>query len=312
MVLRSGLEALWDLDLEELFALQQDIALIIENKVQKHIENANGLKSSAIDQALQPSCSSDTEDAEDLLLTQIDPADIPNTLSPKNKGKGKKDKVHASVTEDSSPLKGITERHLNSGQRSNIDGSLPQNKRIKAEVTSTGRQDSRISSVDKKINFNINPITLQPWILEDFRINEHCHIPLTEQQIKIESFYRAVGQPSGIKKEMENKIPIGDDVVLRTPTKCSEITFDNLRNRIESPPGFGRLDFPSTQEGFDDKRKSQEIIKNKTRQRFLEAVNYKIPPYKRLYLFKVNSLNSVVDDNKFHWEIENLSIFSRT
>lgn len=84
-----------------------------------------------------------------------------------------------------------------------------------------------------------------------------------------------------------------------------------MRNRSPSPPGYGRLDFPSTQERADDKSKAQSIIRDKTLYRFLEATNNRVPPMKREFLFKKRELNDVVDDGNFDWTEESLEIFSR-
>lgn len=168
-------------------------------------------------------------------------------------------------------------------------------------------------SKPKKINFNFNPITKKPWILEDFKPN-HEFSGVQRGRKKLEQFYSKVGKPNE---------PITDGMVsssTRYPRNTGErngegnpdFIFDNMRDRSQSPPGYGRMDFPSTQERTDDKIKSQRMIYEKTVYRFQAATDSRIPPFEREYIFKKDALNRAVDDNNFAWDAKRLEVFLRS
>lgn len=152
----------------------------------------------------------------------------------------------------------------------------------------------------KKLDFNINPATLKPWILEDFKPN-HDMISVKRGKKKLAHFYNKVGKPSDNNIELKSQ-----ELEMK---EFDQFQFDNLRQRTDSPPGFGRLDFPTTQERADDKLQSQKIIFEKTKYRFLAAVNNRIPPQEREYLFKKDELNEAVDNAKFTWVEDLLKIY---
>ncbi|CAL9733536.1 DNA endonuclease Sae2p [Monosporozyma servazzii] len=160
----------------------------------------------------------------------------------------------------------------------------------------------------RKLNFNMNPITKKPWILEDFKPNFEV-TRIRRGRKEVEQFYSKVGKPDDDPKDF-----IGKDHSKNPSMKGneSEFIFDNLRQRSRSPPGFGRMDFPSTQERTDDKIKSQKIIYEKTIYRFRCAIDYKIPSYEREFLFKKDIFNKAVDENNFTWSPQKLQIFLRS
>ncbi|CCH61453.1 hypothetical protein TBLA_0E03980 [Henningerozyma blattae CBS 6284] len=149
------------------------------------------------------------------------------------------------------------------------------------------------------INFNVNPITKNPWILEDFKPNDDVN----------PSNFKSHGKSSYEPSERGRKVhPIFMTFEEMRDRHVEEI---HIRERSVSPPGFGRLDFPTTQENKTDREKSREILKNKTIKRFSIACNNSIPPWERKYIFKNNKLNDITDNGDFHWEKENLEVYMR-
>lgn len=160
----------------------------------------------------------------------------------------------------------------------------------------------------KKLDFNMNPITKKPWILEDFKPNFEV-ARVRRGRRKVEQFYSKVGKPDDDPKDFMGNDPYKNP---NMEGNESEFIFDNLRQRSQSPPGFGRMDFPSTQERSDDKIKSQKIIYEKTLYRFQSAIDYKVPPYEREFLFKKDAFNKAVDEYNFTWSPKKLKIFLRS
>lgn len=199
----------------------------------------------------------------------------------------------------------------------NIPNEPEISRKRKHKFSTSSKQETTPSflTYDKKkiqripsIDFNINPLSEKPWILEDFLPNED-KTSVRRGRLKLEKFYEQVGKPMGLANNelnvldgyYENKNSVDDP----------ELAFDNMRQRSKSPPGFGRLDFPSTQERNEDKKKSQEIIKRKTKYRFLMATRNNIPAQERGFLFKKDELNRIIDNGNFTWSDADLKIYER-
>lgn len=162
------------------------------------------------------------------------------------------------------------------------------------------------------VNLSVNPLNKRPWILEDFKRNDDVDSIKRGRKkmktLKLHRFYADGGPPPDSKNFDHQNAQISEDELYNDN---NDYEFDNLRTRSKSPPGFGRLDFPSTQERFDDKQKSQEIIFRKTKKRFILATCNSIPPQERAYVFKSDKLNRLVDNGTFEWSEKELKIFSR-
>lgn len=141
----------------------------------------------------------------------------------------------------------------------------------------------------KIYDFNKNPISKVGWILEDFKPNEQLSYSSTNNKNR-------------------RKLLNFDEMFERNSKKHF---FKNLQVRSSSPPGFGRLDFPTTQERMDDREKAGIALRKKTMERFCMASNHKIPPWERLYLFRNSELNRIVDDGDFVWQEDNLDLYVR-
>lgn len=168
------------------------------------------------------------------------------------------------------------------------------------------RKDSehRVSMSTKTFIFNTNPITSKPWILEDFKPNKDV-TAVKRGKKKLEEFYKKVGKPIDLQED-------DDSINFRNNENTLDsfkMEFDNLRNRTESPPGYGRLDFPTTQEREEDKLASRRILYQKTKHRFLTSINNRIPPQEREFLFRRNEFNEVVDNGYFKWDRSALQIY---
>ncbi|CUS22956.1 LAQU0S07e04038g1_1 [Lachancea quebecensis] len=193
------------------------------------------------------------------------------------------------------------------------------------EWSETENSDANFYSSKKKregapkLDFNTNPFTNKPWIFEDFMVNEAStisrKIQANYESAKVSVFRSAVGQPTSNQKLVLNP-DRGFEMVEESLREANnvfrgEIKFDNLRQRSESPPGYGRLDFPNTQESLMDRMKSREILYNKTKARFIEAVRTDLRPEERHFLFRNQSLNDAVNSGSFLWNQSTLKIFSR-
>lgn len=276
------------------------------------------------------------DDSQDLVLTQY------NTNTNTNMPYGGSQlntqvEEHAFIKENgSSPLKesqDIKLTNLIQARRQNSKNSYHMNNnnnnnRTKPNTTTTGETkgsqdlDSKIPSEPipllmtkhssaKKVNFNINPITKKPWILEDFKPN--CQVTdIKRGRQKLEQFYAKVGKPNQVYPSKQDHCHSNINDLYGLNKSNSEYLFDNLRHRSRSPPGYGRMDFPSTQERTEDKIKSQRIIYEKTLYRFHAATNSMTPSFEREFLFKKDLLNTIVDDNNFTWNEKNLKIFLRS
>ncbi|SMN18517.1 similar to Saccharomyces cerevisiae YGL175C SAE2 Endonuclease that processes hairpin DNA structures with the MRX complex [Maudiozyma saulgeensis] len=154
--------------------------------------------------------------------------------------------------------------------------------------------------IKKKIDFNLNPLTSKPWILEDFKPNRDVSA-VKQGKKRLEEFYKKVGKPAGL--QIDNNT--AENILLDS----FDMSFDNLRQRTDSPPGYGRLDFPTTQEREEDKIASKKIIYKKTLQRYLSSVNYRIPPQEREFLFKREAFNEAVNNSNFEWDPTTLKIY---
>ncbi|QLQ82607.1 hypothetical protein HG537_0H03700 [Torulaspora globosa] len=322
MLLRSKLEVLLELDLLSLLAVQSDVTRLIEQKVVLlGVGKRNG-DECVKDEKLTGEC--EDSDDDEFLLTQFDQIAREKLLN-----KNEIDTV-CKKGDLSSPLKGTQSLPDSLGS---IEGDLqifpPKLKdTVSFEINGRGvlqssntrcvelsprkRQKIKKSRLDdvlkpkSVVSFNLNPLTKKPWILEDFKFNQDLRSVRRGRKkistMKLNNFYEQGGRPPEV--EIFQEAADHDD-----ENSCE---FENLRQRSKSPPGFGRLDFPSTQERVDDKKKSQEIINRKTRHRFLAATRRDVPQQEKQYLFKSDYLNQLVKDGTFEWDEKNLKIFSRS
>lgn len=343
MILRSKLRVLLELDLLSLLAVQNDVTRLIEEKVvlledecrngrcvQPKDENKLVDLESPTKRDSKPSPGEDS-DEDDFLLTQFDQIVREKLLSKGNEAINNIGVEAISKKPDlSSPLKGTqslpdslgsleNDLHIfppkvqelkavevhgrNVLQQSNCR-VLEQSPNKRRRMNRT-RSDSRLEQ-DSVVSLNINPVTEKPWILEDFKLNEDMNSVRRGRKklstVKLNNFYEQGGRPPDVGVAKESTRDFEDE------NNCE---FENLRHRSKSPPGFGRLDFPNTQERVDDKKKSQEIIHKKTKRRFLAAVCREIPQQERQFLFKSEYLNRLVEDGNFEWDDKNLRIFTR-
>lgn len=179
------------------------------------------------------------------------------------------------------------------------------NSLVRLNPAQTNRKENNAMSphirTRKKFDFNLNPLISKPWILEDFKPNKDVSA-VKRGKRRLEEFYKKAGKPMGA--QMEN-----DKVEHPLFDMSFDMPFDNLRQRTDSPPGYGRLDFPTTQEREEDKIASKKIIYKKTMKRFLSSVNYRIPPQEREFLFKREEFNEAVNDSDFKWDPTTLKIY---
>ncbi|EDO17800.1 hypothetical protein Kpol_541p42 [Vanderwaltozyma polyspora DSM 70294] len=342
MRLKSKLEILTELDLDELLNIQHDVTLLIKKKVRKLLIE-NNLEDSISVKKKNETDQGDTCDGElveidnsgvdiqDFILTQIENKkvddrnlksenviqEVKDPLLEKNSYLKKEvrssifpdfssplksyDEVKTSKVEAQSPIKNINYKSINNVKRSLILDDLN-------DEFFNGKASAKR---DKKIyDFNRNPITAKAWILEDFKPNEDklaiARGRKRDDIIKLKKIYKEIGEPPDLIKPEHDSFD-NEDLFIN-----KETDFDNLKTRSRSPPGYGRLDFPNTQERNDDKKKSQEIIFKKTKMRFLQAVRNKIPPQEREFHFKSDELNRIVDDGNFKWDDNKLNIYSRS
>lgn len=276
------------------------------------------------------------DDSQDLVLTQYNTNT--NTYTPYNSSQlNTQVEEQTFIKEDgSSPLKEsqdiILTDVITSGKQNNKNtyhvNNNNSNNKINSKTVTTGKiensQDFTIKipsepiplfktnySPIKKLNFNTNPITKKPWILEDFKPNRQITDVRRGRQ-KLEQFYSKVGRPNQVYPSKQGYHHSNTNNMYELSKNSSEYLFDNLRHRSRSPPGYGRMDFPSTQERTEDKIKSQRIIYEKTLYRFYAATNSMIPSFEREFLFKKDLLNTIVDDNNFTWSETDLKIFLRS
>lgn len=345
MTLRSKLDILLELDLLGLLKVQSDVTRLIEEKVvlleaerrnASIVELRDGDCPSKKNDTRQDdlvSVSGDDSDEDDFLLTQFDQIAREKLLSKATEAReiGEYSRVEqiSKKPELSSPLKGTQSLPDSLGSIENDLQIFPpkmkdvpsfetHGKKILQSSNSQSREASPRKHQGKKklrldsevrhtsvVSLDFNPVTKKPWILEDFRFNEDLNCVRRGRKklstMKLNKFYKQGGRPPGVKDEVASGYNEGEN-------SCE---FENLRHRSKSPPGFGRLDFPNTQERVDDKKKSQEIIHRKTRHRFLAATCCEIPQQERQYLFKSDYLNQLVDNRSFEWDDEKLKIFYR-
>lgn len=153
-------------------------------------------------------------------------------------------------------------------------------------------------SSSEKLNFNINSITKKQWILENFEPNNHI-MNVKRGRQELEPIYSKVGRPSQLyPKRYSTHHPNTSNLQDLNKDNC-EYLFDNLRYRSKSPPDYGRINFPSTQECNEDKGKLQRINYEKTLYRFYTATNYMILPFEREFLFRKDLSNRILEDINF-------------
>ncbi|OXB40949.1 hypothetical protein B1J92_L05918g [Nakaseomyces glabratus] len=263
----------------------------------------------------------DSQDSDDFILTQFDSQDVG---SAKKQSQFEKSSIKpefssplkfSQVSNDSKADNPLPKEvcHANGGDHLSIEKTIPFKRRLDLENIKeydwkwSHHNDKVQNNKQSVLDFNKNPFSKRPWILEDFCPNSNA-IAKKKHEIDFEKFQKKV---SNFIENKTNNAKESDIECAKYEGRLRNIHFDNMRNRSPSPPGYGRLDFPSTQERADDKSKAQSIIRDKTLYRFLEATNNRVPPMKREFLFKKRELNDVVDDGNFDWTEESLEIFSR-
>ncbi|AET41655.1 ssDNA endodeoxyribonuclease SAE2 Ecym_8385 [Eremothecium cymbalariae DBVPG len=169
------------------------------------------------------------------------------------------------------------------------------------------RLDSWDNQKDKKIkiDFNIHPLAKRPWIYEDFRANHEAIEELNKCRLK-ENRLAKMDTMAGMKVNKMGSKPNQD-----SSFNESFPLYENLRHRSKSPPGYGRMDFPTTQELKEEKEQAQDMIYERTKHRFKMAVQTGIPLFEREYYFKNEQLNTWVDNGEIAWSKENLQIFRK-
>ncbi|GAV54365.1 hypothetical protein ZYGR_0AL00970 [Zygosaccharomyces rouxii] len=338
MQLQSNLTVLLEFDLNELLAVQSDVTLLISRRVrelldrpkessdeQPAINDKDEEKSDKSVEIIGDHCGNHQDDNDDdseaFILTQLDQHAREKIWTHENEELVTL-RAELPKADISSPLK-ESQSLPDSYDRVKIDAREIEDQLEEDELPSANNNDNNkreLSQVTKKLcvrfpdnrptvpptNFNINPVSGKPWILEDFKMNKDINsVKRRQQNIKLQRFNTEgfsppeAGRPSLIDKEL------GSDA------ENDLYEFENLRDRSHSPPGFGRLDFPNTQERLDDKQKSQNIIFQKTKWRFRKATCNAIPPYEREFLFKNDKLNEIVDDGTFEWNDAELQIYMR-
>ncbi|SCU92631.1 LAME_0F00804g1_1 [Lachancea meyersii CBS 8951] len=268
------------------------------------------------------------------LAAAIDEYSIPGTLDMQSKeidfsSPLKPASAHAANCQKSSPIKhhlaviSDSEGELDwsdTEEREPVNPSSIQVKREPQELFNVVHNERM--EFQRKLSLNENPFTKKPWIFEDFKANELLAISNKTTPYaafsKISKFQSAAGAPV-LNKKLVLHPDRGFELVTEnvpTPTGHAsengvEAEFDNMRQRSRSPPGFGRLDFPNTQENNNDVMKSREILYNKTKDRFLIATRSDISPNKREFVFRNGKLNDIINEGHFEWDAKSLKIFSR-
>ncbi|CCE64259.1 hypothetical protein TPHA_0H00490 [Tetrapisispora phaffii CBS 4417] len=345
MVLELALkDQLEDLNLEQLLEVQRIVTDLVTRKVHRFSEVAqvNVKNTRVADTDSSPLKDStnmlikteNDSDDNDFTLTQFNQINKENLFQSassmqkrmeisKLDNKNTKEMSYLSqevkLEDQSSPLK--ESQIINDSQESHlrirlIDHNTPlNNKKIKQEAVSEDKTP-QTAAVENYLDLSRNPINNKPWILEDFKPNEYAISRGKARHSKeqfMEQFVKGLGNLIEEKKieGLPNSKEYEVELALKKNARQNEHEFDNLRDRSHSPPGFGRMDFPTTQERTDDKKKSQELIFQKTKYRFLMATRKDVPFKDREYHFKNVKFNRVIDSGEFTWTPSTLMIFSR-
>ncbi|AQZ18651.1 SAE2 (YGL175C) [Zygosaccharomyces parabailii] len=332
MRLQSNLPALLDFDLSRLLAVQSDVTVLISKRVRELLHSnednsgllaENQVKSSKNNENTETldalTKSEEEEDSEAFILTQLDHATkekltsqeteemmiIPTTLSKPDISSPLKESQNFS----DSPERHATDskKHCEEDDAADRMEYNETKKLPKKKLFASKKPCIRPTKVTEPlINLNANPITGKPWILEDFKRNEKIdNMRKSRKNIKTQKFYKKGCPPANVRWNYLEDGSMGGN------SEDLLYEFENLRERSHSPPGFGRLDFPSTQERYDDKRKSQNIIFHKTKWRFCKATCNIVSLEEREYLFKNDELNRVIDSGSFEWDDAKLQIYMR-
>lgn len=188
--------------------------------------------------------------------------------------------------------------------------------------TSSKKLDAK-PAYELLVDFNTNPKTGKPWIYEDFKVNElqaSRGRKKTHKSNKIARFHANAGSPVKVNQKIVLDNGVLHDSFDSSPMDKKRVpdlqfqddSFENLKVRSKSPPGFGRLNFPTTQERLEDKQESNRLLYQKTKNRFIEATNKLVPISEREFYFRNSKLNDIVDDGNFTWHDNKLQIFTRT
>lgn len=343
MQLQSNLAILLEFELDRLLAVQSDVTVLISKRVRELIDKTkeihdnysemnnldeNGGRGSVeiLGNGSDTQQVDEDEDSEDFILTQLDQHAKEKLWTHENeelvtlRAELPKADISSPLKESQSQPDSYDRIKVNS-KKHNVDSEVdklpPTNKTDDENRTANNKEglnvvkrlcirSPNVGSTFPRTNLNINPLTGKPWILEDFKRNEDINsVKKGQKNLRIQKFYAEGCPPPEIGRQS-----LIDKASFEVPEDNS-CEFENLRDRSHSPPGFGRLDFPNTQERLDDKQKSQNIIFHKTKWRFRKATSHAIPPYEREFLFKNDRLNEIIDNGTFEWNDAELQIYMR-
>ncbi|SCU87669.1 LAMI_0D07008g1_1 [Lachancea mirantina] len=323
--LKSGLRILRDLNLNQLLAVQYDLTREIERRVAK-IQNqpcehepvrykrqrTGPRRNSAVEEIRRelPDFKPDLKSNGKCQPTQEESASdsyLPGTLDMQSK-----------EIDFSSPLKGPVVSKPESTEMSKKSMAVISDSEGDLDWSESESPQQIKQQQTELIEFNENPLTGKPWIFEDFKINDFCNAQEARGRVNadVQKFHKMTGLPTTAKKLVLDP-NVGFQIVSQSIKKeeesleSSQENFENLKVRSKSPPGYGRLDFPNTQENLADKRQAREILVKKTKKRFLEATRSDKTYRLRSVVFRDQKLNEIVDLQKFTWSEKSLRIFSR-
>ncbi|ODQ79122.1 hypothetical protein BABINDRAFT_148190 [Babjeviella inositovora NRRL Y-12698] len=188
------------------------------------------------------------------------------------------------------------------------------------KATQRDREAENIRLVETKctlgddVDLTTNPVALREWILEDFRVNpdENHNVSHAFQFVlrgnakkqcahgtdctSCEHFYKVAGdglQMNGPRWDApEEKGRYGPADIVRNTSRHQ----DRWRRPV-SPPGFNDADFASTQQYAQNNAESLRLLKQRTNERLVQAIN------KGQYIFRQEVLNRVVDSQNFVCDI---------
>lgn len=160
---------------------------------------------------------------------------------------------------------------------------------------------------DINMDLTQNPFKKRDWILEDFKVNPamNDNVPYAYHVVvrgakrrcihgttcqDCDNFYRSMGD---IKTA--NVGPKWNDNNDALPFEVVKMVsrHRDLWDKVDSPPGFGQFDFPSTQERIKNKEEARVMKKRMAYERLYSALHDK------RWLFKNEELNKCVNDARY-------------
>ncbi|CDK24891.1 unnamed protein product [Kuraishia capsulata CBS 1993] len=183
----------------------------------------------------------------------------------------------------------------------------------------------KVEHDENTIDLSINPAANRFWVLEDFKPN-----PKTNYNLPYAFKASRMGKDIQAPKCRCSKCLAIAEIVGKTEThhrikavwKSNDTNvlapqiqdqFDNVIHRDnteiwgrpDSPPGFSRSDFPTTQERLQDREKSEVLNRAKTLERLLQAVQVDgqfkgpMPPQVGKYIFRSDTFNGAVRSGNY-------------